>query len=358
MRPAAPMSKPPGRPLLCGYYGEHNIGDDALLTVLLDQLPAGVEPTVTARDQALVRERFAVKTVDRQRIAAVLAALDGCDALVLGGGSLLQDSTSFRSLVYYGILILAARFRRLPVLLWAQGLGPLRRCRSRMLVRLVLPLVSASSWRDQASAALASRLGGGGVVGSDPVWAFPAGSWAGRGGPIVLCWRPVAQLDRNGWRPYLEALAALAEASGREVLWLAFHRDQDSALAEQLVGLGVVPESLRQRSRPLDAVDPAAAIVAFQRAALVLAMRLHGLILAAVAGAPCAALSYDPKVAAAAAALDCPCQDLGAPAADDLERRWRDTLDQPPSPQRIAEQRQATAIHRQLLERWFTQRCP
>jgi polysaccharide pyruvyl transferase WcaK-like protein len=30
------------RALICGYYGEHNLGDDALLEVLLDQLPAGL----------------------------------------------------------------------------------------------------------------------------------------------------------------------------------------------------------------------------------------------------------------------------------------------------------------------------
>jgi polysaccharide pyruvyl transferase WcaK-like protein len=39
----------------------------------------------------------------------VLKALGRCDALVLGGGSLLQDSTSFRSLLYYAALMAAAR---------------------------------------------------------------------------------------------------------------------------------------------------------------------------------------------------------------------------------------------------------
>ncbi|MFM7362680.1 MAG: polysaccharide pyruvyl transferase CsaB [Cyanobium sp.] len=347
------MSTPPGRPLLCGYYGEHNLGDDALLTVLLEQLPGGIEPVVTARDQEQVRRRFAVATVNRQRLGAVLAALGGCDALVLGGGSLLQDSTSFRSLVYYALLILAARRRRLPVLLWAQGLGPLRRRRSRLLVRLLLPLVSACSWRDPASAELARRLGGSGSIGSDPVWAFPSAAWQGHGGPIVLCWRPVARLDEQGWIPYLRALAVLAVASGREVLWLPFHREQDSALPGWLEPRGLLPTGLQQRSRQLEAADPAAALEVFGRAGLVLAMRLHGLILAAVAGAPCAALSYDPKVEAAAAAIGCPCQHLDVPAADDLADCWQATLDHPPSPQRIAEQRQATVVHRRLLQHWL-----
>ncbi|MEI7951733.1 MAG: polysaccharide pyruvyl transferase CsaB, partial [Synechococcaceae cyanobacterium ELA182] len=41
--------------LVCGYYGEHNLGDDALLEVLLAQLPPAVQPLVTAWDQPLVR---------------------------------------------------------------------------------------------------------------------------------------------------------------------------------------------------------------------------------------------------------------------------------------------------------------
>ena len=94
--------------LLVGYYGEHNLGDDALLEVLLGHMPAGFTAMVTAHDTDLVRQRFRVDTVQRRSLAQVLKALSNCDGLVLGGGSLLQDSTSFRSLLYYAALIFAA----------------------------------------------------------------------------------------------------------------------------------------------------------------------------------------------------------------------------------------------------------
>jgi len=166
--------------LICGYYGEHNLGDDALLAVLLDQLPQGCRPVVTARDQQQVRRLFGVQTTDRSRLAAVLQALAGCDALVLGGGSLLQDATSLRSLIYYAVLMAAARLQGKPVLLWAQGLGPLRRRRSRALVRALLPQATAISWRDGASAALARSWGVEALVGSDPVWSLARrGPWHG-----------------------------------------------------------------------------------------------------------------------------------------------------------------------------------
>ena len=352
-----PSADSPRRVLLCGYYGEHNLGDDALLQVLLGQLPPGWIAWVTAGDQAQVQGRFAsdcpgLATVDRRSLRAVLAALARCDALVLGGGSLLQDATSLRSLLYYGALILAARARGLPVLLWGQGLGPLRRRRSRLLARLLLRLATAISWRDVDSQRWAAGWGIHAALGSDPVWALPSHrSWQGSGGPILLCWRPVAQLGEQGWRSLLQALDQLAERADREVCWLPFHQDQDGELLADLQRRGWLPPRLAQRSRLVSAADPDAALAHFQGASLVLAMRLHGLILAALAGSPCAALSYDPKVASAAAALGCPCQSLDAPLAADLVAVWQALLDHAPDPQAVQRLRQQSQVHRSLLAR-------
>ncbi|MFN9545992.1 MAG: polysaccharide pyruvyl transferase CsaB [Cyanobacteriota bacterium] len=343
----------PRRPLLCGYYGEHNLGDDALLEVLLSQLPPGCDPLVTAHDERWVGERFGVKTCDRRRLTEVIARLGACDALVYGGGSLLQDSTSFNSLLYYCLLIVVARGTGKTVLLWGQGLGPLRRPISRLLVRCVLPLATAITWRDRASGQLAERLGcRRHAVGSDAVWAFPRQNpWNGEGGPIVLCWRPLQELEPNGWTPYLQALAALVEGSEREVIWLPFHREQDQGLLQLLHQAGLVPRSVAERSREVELDTPDQAMPFFARSGLVVAMRLHGLILAAVAGSPVAAISYDPKVAAAARALECPLQDAAIPPDSGLVDRWREQLDHPPAEQRIEALRAGTAVHEQLLRR-------
>ena len=351
------------RPLLCGYYGEHNIGDDLLLQALLNQLPVGCQPLVTAHDEAEVRARFRVPTCQRRSLATVITALGRCDALVLGGGSLLQDSTSFNSLLYYAALIMAARFRRLPVLLWGQGLGPLRRRRSRALVRALLPLVQGISWRDGASAAMAARWGRSAPVGADPVWSLPPSPWQGEQGPLVLCWRRTPLLDVAGWRHLLHAVDQLASlAGGREVIWLPFHRDQDRGLLAWLQEQTLVPEPLARRSREVELGDADGCRTLFAGAGLVLAMRLHGLILAAVAGAPCVALSYDPKVAAAAGDLGCPLLDLAAagpalthaPAPASLAAGWADQLGQAPPAGRLAGLQQATAVHGELLQRWLS----
>jgi polysaccharide pyruvyl transferase CsaB len=283
----------------------------------------------------------------------VLAALGRSQALVLGGGSLLQDATSWRSLLYYLALIGAARLSGKPVLLWGQGLGPLRRRSSRLLVRLALPLVTASSWRDPASAAQVQRWGVSCLEGSDPVWSLPPLAWRGSGGPIVLCFRSTPLLGPAQWRQVLEALAELATSSDRQVLWLPFHRGQDTGLLERLQDQGLVPEALAARSRECPVTSPEQAMQVFAGAGLVLAMRLHGLILAALASAPCCALSYDPKVAAAARAIACPCLDLEGPlaAASALVAPWQAQLDRPLAPELIHAQRQAAQVHGSLLQR-------
>ena len=66
----------------------------------------------------------------RMDMRIVRAALAESDLLISGGGSLLQDATSLRSLVYYLWIVRMALSMRVPVMFYAQGMGP-SGCRSR-----------------------------------------------------------------------------------------------------------------------------------------------------------------------------------------------------------------------------------
>jgi polysaccharide pyruvyl transferase CsaB len=349
------MVNTPPKLLICGYYGEHNLGDDALLQALLAQLPFGSKVVVTAADQDEVRNRFGVQTCNRRSFASTIKALAGCTRLIFGGGSLLQDSTSFKSLLFYAALILAARLQGKTVLLWGQGLGPLHRWPSRRLVGFLLANVQGASWRDPGSAALALSLGRRptppDLVGADPVWGLTRGNWRGKGGPIILAWRPTSLLKAPQWRILLEAVALLARQHHREVLWLPFHARQDRGLRQHLYEQGFLPKSLWQCSRELSPDRPEHAMAEATMAGLVIAMRLHGLILAALSGAPCAALSYDPKVSAAARGMECQWFDLAElpdqPAL--ITNKWNEQIDRPLPTNRIEAQIQSAAVHQELL---------
>ena len=315
--------------LLCGYYGEHNLGDDALLQVLASQIPADWNLVVTARDADAVRSLVpGVATVNRRSLSETLSSLNRVDALVLGGGSLLQDGTSFKSLFYYLLLLWIARFRGIPTLLWGQGLGPLRRRVSRILVKHTLKGVSSVSWRDPRSLGQAQRWGlrVPMVMGPDPVWCHPSPAWCG-GNRLILCWRPTPLLNRIGWRILLEAVDQFSSSGHSEVIWLAFHQEQDGSLWDELRTQNLIPEGLRQRSVQMQAESLEQVQSLFSEASLVIAMRLHALILAATGGCPTAALSYDPKVQAAAQLAGLPCSDLQDPLnLDQLIGQWQLSL--------------------------------
>tara|TARA_B100000073_G_scaffold325372_1_gene309100 strand:- start:318 stop:1397 length:1080 start_codon:yes stop_codon:yes gene_type:complete len=338
--------------LLCGYYGEHNLGDDALLQVLVSQIPTDWELVITARDSEAVRALVSgVTTVNRRSLSDTIQALNHVDALVLGGGSLLQDGTSFKSLLYYLVLLWSARFKRLPILLWGQGLGPLQHSLSRFLVKHTLSGVRAASWRDPGSMGLAQRwkLNVPMVMGPDPVWRHPSPPWSG-GDRLILCWRPTPLLDSRGWSVLLKAVDQFSASGCSEVIWLAFHADQDAVLWDDLRGRDLIPEGLEQRSVQVQAESLEQVQLLFSEAALVIAMRLHALILAASAGCPTAALSYDPKVKAAAQLAALPWLDLNNQlSVAELQHQWQKATEPQRDGSHIEDLKTAAQLHQTML---------
>ena len=342
--------------LLCGYYGENNLGDDALLLVLLQQIPAGFSLLITANDQEALRALAPMADgVARRSLGSVLAAVGRAEALILRGGSLLPASTSLRSLIYYLLLIVTARIQRRPILLWGQGLGPLNRPTSRWLVRQVLPLCTAASWRDRSSLERsrrwAPRLPA--QMAPDPVWQMPPQSWSG-GVSIVVCWRPTSLLDDSGWSVLLSALDDLAEQLQAPVRWLAFHQHQDAVLFDALKERGLIPASLAARSSTIVPRSVETVFATVRKARLVVPMRLHALILARLTGCPMAALSYDPKVEAAAEMADVPWLKLDKlPTAASILSQWLAAADAPADPQTIEQIRTQASAHGRMLEQFL-----
>ena len=173
------------------------------------------------------------------------------------------------------------------------------------------------------------------LLAPDPVWQLPRQPWSG-GQSIVVSWRPTPLLDARGWSVLLNALATLAERIDAPVRWMAFHRHQDAPLLQQLIDQNLVPATLISRSTTVVPTTLETVFASVRTARLVIPMRLHALILARLACCPMAALSYDPKVEAAAAMAGIPCSTLGAlPDLDGLLDQWQSQVDQPVDPHRI-----------------------
>lgn len=273
------------RLILSGYYGFGNLGDEALLAGVLGALHArGHECVVLSGDPAATTALHGVPAVHRTR--GLLAGLLRADALVSGGGGLLQDGTSGRSLSYYLGVMRLARWLRRPVAVYAQSLGPLSEAgtaRVGQALRGVPVFV-----RDQPSLTLAAAMGVRAALVADPALLLPAPAAASaeRRGPVVL-------VPRGGQEGLNRSLATLARglmAAGVDVLAVSMHPIEDDAPVNALVAAA---PGVQARAVP----TPAAALELFAAAGYVVSVRLHGCVLAAVAGTGFAGLSYDPKVA-------------------------------------------------------------
>lgn len=284
------------RVVVAGYYGFGNLGDEVLLQVVLRWLREypQLEPWVLSGDPDQTRRHHQVSAVNRAGVLGAMYTLVRARALIFGGGGLLQDATSRRSLWYYlGLLRLARRFK-VPVMLIGQGLGPLS-ARGEYHVAKALRQVAYVSVRDEHSLRLLQR------------WKLPQ---AQLGPDLAFCLpAPPPAQDRQ-----VVPLLGVALVSPPENVYEAVLRRISGAIeaAQQELGLTPIflaanPRDLRfgialNRKVPALTVLPLAQDAAENHQALfsgfkvIWGSRLHALILAAQAGVPFAALGYDPKV--------------------------------------------------------------
>lgn len=137
--------------LLSGYYGFDNAGDDAVLFAIIQALKETIEHVeivVLSNQPEKTAEQFQVKAVDRWSKGGLLKAIKHCDVLISGGGSLLQDVTSKNGILYYLGIIKLAQMLGKKVLVYAQGIGPVREPRNRNLTAKILNKVQAITVRD------------------------------------------------------------------------------------------------------------------------------------------------------------------------------------------------------------------
>jgi len=129
------------RAVICGYYGRGNGGDEALLVSLLQMLPSAIKPIVLSNNPRETSQRYGVETCPSRDWWQVFKTLKKADIFIWGGGSLMQDVTSFASPIYYGGLMALAQLLGLKTIAWGQGIGPLNRPFTRWLTKKVSPSI-------------------------------------------------------------------------------------------------------------------------------------------------------------------------------------------------------------------------
>ena len=115
-----------GGVLLCGYYGFGNMGDDLLLDAAIkrsaSRFPHMPVTALTAGGRRDAR-RYGVRCVRRWSLFSVMREIRISEVVVFGGGTLLQNSTSRRSLWYYLFILRYAERKGKRTELWGNGIG-------------------------------------------------------------------------------------------------------------------------------------------------------------------------------------------------------------------------------------------
>lgn len=294
--------------VISGYYGFANAGDEAMLSALVTSLReyiSDAEITVISGNPAMTGANHQVRTVHRFNLPGIVAAVRSCQILISGGGSLLQDVTSARSIYYYLFIIRLAEFFGKPVMLYAQGIGPVTRPRARKAVRSVLQKVQMIGVRDADSQTELEVMG----VTAPPIYVTADAVLSMRPadreiGAAILQSRNlkdrrkkigIAVRDWQGLTAYKKALAESADALYRlyegQIVFIPMQHPADSATAKEIMSYMECP------AVSLESAYSAAELMSLLGAMdVVIANRLHALVFASLMGVPVTAISYDPKI--------------------------------------------------------------
>ncbi len=318
--------------IICGAYGMGNAGDEAILDAIVDE-QRSINPlmpiTVLTRDPAGTRERLGVDATHTFNVPSFLRIMGRSILYINGGGSLIQDVTSRRSLWYYLFTLRMAKKRGCRVMMYGCGIGPVTRPAGIESTRRTLDeCVDIITLREPDSMEQLRAFGVTKpeiILASDPALTlspapeqevFEALRAAGadpNGKYICFALRLWPGFDEKA-RVFAAAAKHAYEAHGLTPAFISVNHKLDGEASEKVAKhLDGTPCVFltEQMSSPLT-------IGVMGRMEIVVSMRLHGLIFAAGQGLPLVGVSYDPKVTAFLRCVDGGCVELEDLSADRL----------------------------------------
>ncbi len=293
--------------VISGYYGFRNNGDDALLMSIINDLKSkndDLNIVVLSKNPKETERIYGVSAVDRHNIISVLKAIKNTKMLISGGGTLIQDATSTKSLIYYLAIIKMALVFKKKVMLYANGIGPLNLERNRRLTKRILNKVDLITLRDEISYDLVKEIGI--TKPTVEVTADPAfGIGVEQRDEDILSQNNIPTdkpLMMVSVRPYKNAVGDFAfkvaesldyayTKYGVTSVFLPMQTKTDEEISEE------IREKMKEKSYIIKAdYDIPRLLSIMSRMKICIGMRLHTLIYSAVSQVPLVGLVYDPKI--------------------------------------------------------------
>lgn len=304
--------------VICGAYGRGNTGDDAILDAILQELHQ-VDPEipvcVISRNPEETRSKYPVEACYTFRLREIWRELGKAELFLSGGGSLIQNATSRRSLYYYLLTLLMAKKRGCKVMMYGCGIGPVYGRFHRWAAgRVVNSCVDIVTLRDDDSVRELKNMGVRRprmIRTADPTISICQAE-AGQTTELL------EQLDippdgvyigfgLRQWKGFDQAVPEIARAAqyaweqhGLIPVFIPMEYPKDCEAAQKVIQHLHCPHYLISRQIPISQT-----IGVLSRMSAVVGMRLHALIFAAKNGVPSVGISYDMKVDAFLKSIGC-----------------------------------------------------
>ena len=299
-----------GDVVICGYYGFGNMGDDSLLSAIISNLrdedPA-VKMTVMSHHTRETSRINGIRAVNRFNPLAVIREMRRAKVLIFGGGNLLQDGSSSRSLLYYTWILKTAKRCGCKIMVYANGIGPLHLEKNKRAAAKALSLADIITLRERDSVRECEALGvkcGNIRLTADPAFTLREAdaSWTDS-----ICARFGITQDKRYYVVALrewkknpaereQAMARICdriyEEFGLIPVFLPMHEPLDVEISRK------VQSMCHCESVYLTGLTGSEMLGVLRRMEFVAAMRLHTLIYSTAVGTPAIGLAYDGKLRA------------------------------------------------------------
>ncbi len=295
--------------MICGAYGKGNAGDDAILEAILRQLRSIDEDMpicVLSHNPSATRSRYYVGSVHAFNPFAFLPRMAKTKLYISGGGSLIQDQTSSRSLHYYLTSIRLAHLLGNRVMMYGCGIGPVNgRANRRIAAKIIDKCVDDITLREDLSAQELRAMGVSRPrvhVTADPALMLEpcseraadsfmlSNGLAPDGKYAMFVLRPWKGFEQKK-QVFIDAAKYVKQKYNLSPVFFALEPERDVAPSK------AVSQSLDGEVPIITAPQSETYIIGMmKKMQVVVSMRLHTLIFASSVGAPLVGVSYDPKV--------------------------------------------------------------
>ncbi|OVE35717.1 polysaccharide pyruvyl transferase CsaB [Priestia aryabhattai] len=306
--------------LLFGYYGDRNLGDEALLQGILTSFKKRnpeLNVTVLSKNPKETTKRFDVQSSYAPRtkkyMGNFLKEIRRTDLFVLGGGGLIQDFIGIKQLIYWVSSLLIAKSMGKKTMLYSIGVGPLSTPSSRRCAKFFLKFADVITVRDIESKELLNSIGikkDKVIVTADPAFVLEEKEKINeqsrnfsKNQTIAISFLPYynivnsPQKEEELEKIFIEFINYILEEYNYNILLLPLHN-----LKGESHDLGAAKRILKKvdkRERVSlyeEDLTPSDALTLLEECRLMVGMRLHSLILSGVISLPFIGIDYHPKV--------------------------------------------------------------